>query len=379
MNQVKKCFADLKSEAPVFVHLCRSSVAIVKAWMHKDDTTAIRAELALLQRQSRKMQITVGVCAVFAVVAVLRGCAWSGQSSGIGAVDADTRKFAMELIEQERKRGEEIEARQKQLIADEERQEAARKAAEELLKMKREELNAWYRSEKKKLEDAMRIEYERLVASMKGRTHQIISEKGWPQIKLSPLDGLALAEPVPDSLTEIAKARTEMPLKNPVLGGFTSISLEAHTPISGEARIEPYIVHRIDLNGKLLTSVSNAVKIVDMLTEKLDQVFGMKHNQLSGSDRVEENFIMLDREWSGLPRWEARLQVVMDLRQDLGGPNGSINLRISGRDLCRLVEENICDTWKKLIEQHELNFKAKKEQLDQEFSHRQREMERTRQ
>ena len=376
MDQVKKWFADLKSEAPAFMQLCGSSLAIVKAWMHKDDTTAIKAELAVLQRQTRKMQITVGVCAAIAIVAVLRGSARSDQSNRIGAVDADTRKFAMELIEQERKRVEEIEARQKQQVADKERQEAARKAAEGLLRKKREELNAWYRNEAKKIEDAKIIEYERLVASMKGRSHQIISEKGWPQIRIDPLDGLSLGEPVPESLIEIAKARTEMPLKSPVFGGFTSILLETQTPISGEVRIEPYIVHRIDLNGKLLTSVSNAVKIVDMLTEKLDKVFGTKHNRLGGADTVEENFIMLYRGWTGLPRWEAEVQAWMDLRQDV--PAGSINLRIHGRDLCRLVEENICDLWKKLIGQHELNFKAKKTLLDQEFSRRQREIEGTR-
>ena len=125
-----------------------------------------------------------------------------------------------------------------------------------------------------------------------------------------------------------------------------------------------------------MTSVSNAVKIVDMLTEKLDKVFGTKHNRLGGADTVEENFIMLYRGWTGLPRWEAEVQAWMDLRQDV--PAGSINLRIHGRDLCRLVEENICDLWKKLIGQHELNFKAKKTLLDQEFSRRQREIEGTR-
>ena len=378
MEQVKKWFSDLKSEIPIFVHLCGRCVAVLKSWMRKDDATAIRAEIVLLQRQSRKMQVAVGVVIAIFVIAALRGCGRSDRSTGIGTTDADMRRYAMEQVERERRRSEEIEARQKQQIADAEKQEAARQAASELLRKKSEELNAWYRNETKKLEDAKKIEYERLVASMKGRTHQLVVEKGWPQIRIDPLDGIALGEPVPESLIEIAKARTEMPLKNPLFGGLTSMSLETHSPILQDTRIEPYIVHRIDLNGKLLTSVPNATKIVAMLTEKLDQVFGTKHNKPDGFDRVEENFLMLDREWTGLPRWEARLQVEMDLRQDRGGPDGSINLRISGRELCRLVEENVCDIWNTLLKQHEHDFKAKKEQLEQEFLRRQHEMKGTR-
>ena len=74
MDIIKKWLLDLKSETPIFVQLCRTIVKLIKKVIRKEDVTIDKAQAIALQKQTVKVQILLGACAVTLLFVVFHGC-----------------------------------------------------------------------------------------------------------------------------------------------------------------------------------------------------------------------------------------------------------------------------------------------------------------
>ena len=373
MNIVTKWFSDLKEEVPIFVQLCRNIIQLLVAKVRKEDSSVAKSKMIELWRKSLKIQAVVG-CVVATILCLLMRDGRSSQTNR-GVIHADDKalKVLAEQMAQQEKRQEEIAAEQKRTKEKRERDRARAIEAERVRQQKYHELKAWYNGEKEKLDVLKHSAYSNLLKSMSGRAHKILVEKGWPQIKIDLLDGITLAEPIPESLKDFATSRTELPLKEKVFGVFTSLMVTAHDPIDEERSVESLIVQGIKLEGKIQGTVKDVVGFVDKLTAYLDKVFATRYDARIDevADEKRGNY-MCDRHWEGVPRWEAGLYVTMQ-----NGGSAYVRLDIpavSEHYLPGLVIQRIKDEWRSLIQKHEDEFKARYDKIEREFLRKQQEI-----
>ena len=371
MEAIKKWLSELKSEVPTFVQLCKDGLQFIAAKVRKEDVSAVKASVLDCQKKSVKMQIVIGCIVVAVLFFMIRGC-WSSQMSGrIMHGDENIRTIlAKQMEQQEKVRQEYIALEKKQKEAS----EAARKAAEvqkAVSKQKLSELEAWYRTERGKLDALKNSAYSELVKSMNGRAHKILLEKGWPQIRLDYVDGITLAEPIPVTLKDFAMAvNTALPLKKKVFGVFSSLEVAAHNPVDDEKQVEPSIVSDIKLEGKIKDiGVEIVVEYMDRITAYLDNAFATKHSSF-GNDTIakEKGLCICNRHWEGVPRWVADMNVVIE------NGNGNIRLDISSYDIPNLVAKQIKEEWQTLLQKHTDDFKEKYDNLKQELLLKQQEI-----
>lgn len=370
MEAIKKWFGELRSEFPIFAQLCMRTGRLLTAKLHKEDVSTVKAEVVDLWRRSLKAQIVVVIVAGLVIVLCIRGCGEdSGSTSGIVRADADLKKFAMEMVRDAQNR---VDAAAKEAVAAREKATAEAEARSAKDKERFAEFEALCVKEEKEgneLEASKKAAYEELVKSMKGRAHKIIVEKGWPQIKFEELYGLTLAEPLPAELVDFSKA--ELPLKEPFLGGFTSLQVNTRNPISEESRVESEIVERIRLKGNIHTKYDNVVAIVESVVAKVSKILNVKPKDYSMPGNLG-----FDVKWSGLPSWEASLVLVLNRSQD-GRCSGDAVLTIDcgrGQSFSLLVCGQIEEEWRSLLEKHEAEFDARKNQLKNDFARRRNEV-----
>lgn len=364
MNTVKKWLSDLKAEMPMFAQLCRTIGTLVRKSIRKEDITADKAQTIALQKQTVKSQLVVGTCVVLLLFAVFRGCSRGAPlESGIIHADGDLRKFLME--QQAAQQKQDAERRERERVADEQRkaEEVKMEADEKHRAQKHEELGAWYRSERKRLEERKKDELSKLEKAKNNRAHDILVEHNWPQIKFPFLDDIIIAELLPEKYRSYAL--TECPITIKDIPIFTSMRIDG-------AQVDG-IVDGIRLEGRVPMTVETAIDWMQKLSRKLDAAWSIKHMNL-GKDQIfpDGGHEIAGRSWEGLPEWHALFQCQVHKTDD--GQIAKFTLDIDSYDLPRLVREQLDKEYWKSVEKFEADFKTQEERLGNELHRRQNEV-----
>ena len=357
MNTIKKWLSDLKSEVPTFMQLCKKLVQLLK----KKESTTTRAEVADLFKRSRKMQIVVGVGVLVFLFVMMRRCGHNRTSGYVTHADADMRKAILAQMEQERQRSEKAEIEQREAEAKRAAEEARREAVDKAKKQKHEELGGWYRAERRKLEEQKKADENEIEKSRYDRAHDILVAKGWPQIGFPGIDGISLAEPLPEKYSDYVSLDCPISIKDIPL--FTSMRIEGiqHRGAGAPAGLKG-IVSKIRLEGKVRLTAEQTAKWIDTLSRRLDESWKVVHTCLDKSLIV----------WEGLPKWNANLECYFDATKD----NGELKrfvlwIASDGDGLCSAVARQLESERRNNLQRIEDDFRKRMEDLEKEFHRRQ--------
>ena len=261
LEKVRKWLAAFLSEMSAFCELCKVVVRLIAKSVKKQDASADKSAFAELCAKTKNAQVAFGG-ALIVLVAVLfmLGHSDSRSESGIIHADADMRKATLAQLEQERRRAARAEVEQREAEVKRAAEEATREAAEESRKRKHEELGAWYRSERKRLEERKKDKLSKLEKTKNNRAHDILVEHNWPQVKFPLLDDIIIAELLPEKYESYAL--TECPITIKDIPIFTSMRIDG-------AQVDG-IVDGIRLEGRVPMAVETAIDWMKKLSRKLD-------------------------------------------------------------------------------------------------------------
>ena len=364
LEKVRKWLAAFLSEMPAFCELCKVVVRLIAKSVKKQDATADKSAFAELCAKSKNAQVAFGG-ALIVLVAVLfmLGHSDSRSESGIIHADADMRKATLAQLEKERRRAARAEVEQREAEVKRAAEEATREAAEESRKRKHEELGAWYRSERKRLEERKKDKLSKLEKTKNNRAHDILVEHNWPQVKFPLLDDIIIAELLPEKYESYAL--TECPITIKDIPIFTSMRIDG-------AQVDG-IVDGIRLEGRVPMAVETAIDWMKKLSRKLDAAWSIKHMDL-GKDQIfpDGGHEIAGRSWDGIPKWHALFQC--QVYKTDGGQIAKFTLDINSYDLPRLVREQLDKEYWKSVEKLEADFKVQEEHLDNELHRKQSEV-----
>ena len=366
LEKAKKWFAASLSEVPAFRELCKVVVRLITKSVKKEDASADKFAFDELRAKTKNAQIAVGGALIVLVTVLFmlgHGDSHSRPESGIIHADADMRKAILAQLEQERRRAARAEVEQREAELKRAEKEAAREAAEESRKRKHEELGAWYRSERKRLEERKKDELSKLEKAKNNRAHDILVEHNWPQIKFPFLDDIIIADLLPEKYRSYAL--TECPITIKDIPIFTSMRIDG-------AQVDG-IVNGIRLEGRVPMTVETAIDWMQKLSRKLDAAWSIKHMNL-GKDQIfpDGGHEIAGRSWKGLPEWHALFQCQVHKTDD--GQIAKFTLDIDSYDLPRLVREQLDKEYWKSVEKFEADFKAQEERLGNELHRKQKEV-----
>ncbi len=357
MDTIKKWLSDLKSEVPTFMQLCKTLVQLLK----KEEPAPTKAEVADLFKRSRKMQIVIGVGVLVSLFFMMRGCGRNQTSGYVTHADADMRKAILAQVEQERQRLEKAEIEQREAEAKRAAEEARREAVDKAKRQKHEELGGWYHAERRKLEEQKKADEDEIEKSRYDRAHDILVAKGWPQIGFPGIDGISLAEPLPEKYSDYVNLDCPITIKDVPL--FTSMRIEGvqHRGAGEPAGLNG-IVSTIRLEGKVRLTAEQTAGWIDTLSRRLDESWKVVHTCLDKSLIV----------WEGLPKWRAYLECPFDATKDNGGLKRFVLVITSeGDGLRSAVDRQLENERRNNLQRIENDFKKNMEALEDEFHRRQ--------
>lgn len=361
LEKAKKWLASVRFEIPAFCELCRTVTRLVVKTVKKEDSAIEKSAIQELRTRTKNAQIAFGgILVVLTSIMFIRGCGNSQPQSGIIHADGDLRKFLAEQHAAQQRRDDEIREREK--IAEENRktEEAKLEAENERRKQKHDELGAWYRAERKKLEETKKAKHNELEKLKYNRAHDILVENNWPQIKFPPIGDITISEPLLEKYKSYAL--TECPISITNVPIFTSMRIDG---VSSDG-----IVTGIRLNGRVPMTVDKAIAWMQVVSKKLDESWGIKHINL-GKDQIftSGEYEIAAREWEGLPTWHALFQCQVHKTDD--GQMANFTLDINSYQLPKLVREQLDKEFWKAVEKLEANIKAQEERLGEELQQRQ--------
>lgn len=365
LEKVKKWFASVHSEAPAFCKLCKVTICLITKTIQKQDTSVDKSAFAELRTKTPNAQIAFGgVLVILMAIVFARGCRHNHSTGCVTYADAETRKTVLAQVELERQRAAKAEVEQKEAEAKRAAEEARRKATYEIKKQKHEELGAWYRSERKRLEDRKKDELSKLEKAKNNRAHDILVEHDWPQVKFPLLDDIIIAELLPEKYKSYAL--TECPITIKDIPIFTSMRIDG-------AQVDG-IVNGIRLEGRVPMTVETAIDWMQKLSRKLDVAWSIKHMNL-GKDQIfpDGGHEIAGRSWDGIPKWHALFQCQVYKTDD--GQIAKFTLDINSYDLPRLVREQLDKEHWKSVKKLEADFKAQEELLEKELHRKQSEIQ----
>ena len=267
LEKVKKWFASVRSEIPAFCKLCKVTISLIAKTVKKQDASIDKSAFAELRTKMLNAQIAFGgVLVILTAIVFARGCGHNHSTGCVTYADADTRKAVLAQVELEKQRAIKAEVEQKEAEAKRAAEEARRYAADEAKKQKHKELGAWYSAERKKLENQKKAAEAEIERSQYERAHAIRIEKGWPEIGFPGLDGIVLAEPLPEKYSNYAQVECPVTIKD--LPMFTSLEIRGVRPcgVNEPAGLRG-VVDEIRLNGKTSMTAKQAIEAMQKLSK----------------------------------------------------------------------------------------------------------------
>ena len=362
LEKIKTWLVAVGAEAPDFCKLCMMTLCLLTKVVKKQDVAEEKTAMRDLIAKTKNAQIAlVGMLVIVIAMMLMRGCGRNQSNNCVTYADADMRKAVLAQVEQERQRVAKVEIEQKEAEAKRAVEVARREADAEAKKRKHEELGAWYRAEKKKLEERKNVELGKLEKSKNNRAHDIIVKNKWPQVKFPSLDDIVIAEPLPEKYNSYAL--TECPITIKDMPIFTCMRIDGPSTDNG-------IVTRIWLSGSVSMSVDKAIGWMRAVSKKLDESWDVKHTNL-GNDQIFQGggYEIAVRVWEGLPSWDAMFQCRVHKTDD--GQMAKFTLDIKSYELPRIVNEQLDREFRQAVEKLEADFKAQEERLDEELLSRQ--------